>query len=153
MNVDVRIYYQSRTDQLLTRKQATEFLLTGELPERIILATATAEQIARYHEADAGTQMRYRCVGGSITVANGRMTHHDPVPSSNRFVAYSAWEPYDKQDCQVWFNYTDGEGRISVGGTSRDLGTSLGFLRAQGLALELLNAAETQRLVAAATGE
>lgn len=151
MDIDVRIYYQTHQDQLLTRTQAIAFLLNGALPERILLATAGAEQIARYQAASPEQQAAWRHAGGTLTVANGHMAlqRTREVPSQ----PVSKWQPYDKQDCQVWFDYTDGSGRIIVGGTSRDLGTSLGFLRAQGLAMELLAAAETRRIAAAATGE
>lgn len=143
MDIDVRIYYQSNYSQFLDREEAITFLLNGALPERILLATVSPEQINRYQGVSAEQQANWRRVGGSLTVGNGRMVAHGTKSQE----PYETWEPYDKQDCQVWFSYTEECGRISVSGTSRDLGTSLGFIRAQSKALEILNAAELQRMV------
>jgi len=147
---DIRVYYGHagyRKGQVLTREQAVAFLATGELPEDILLAAADREQIGRYLARTPAEQAEWRRVGGSLTVANG----HEVI-GSDTHGAYTAWEPYEKQICEVFCSPSDSRGYISVGGTSCDLQVSLGFLQAQAMAWELL-AAATARKVIPATGE
>jgi hypothetical protein len=133
----IRVHYLTSTAHPLDREEAISFLGTGELPERVLLATSSGEQIIHYGNATPEQQAAWRRVGGSLTISSGHL-------------AGGKWQPDDKQECQVWFDYSEGCGRISVSGNLRDLGTSLGFLRAQAYAVELLAAAETQYVTARA---
>lgn len=135
--MDIRIYWSNCTN-LLEPHQAAFYLITGELPEAVILAGTSQEIRDRYHAGTRDEQRSWRQETGAITVADGHAREVN-MPSGRM-----VWTDRRETAVDIYRSVRGGQLtlKLSVGGQSRTIDTAESFLKAQRTALNLAVLAE-----------
>lgn len=146
----IRVYHQNPSRQL-AREEAVLYLVTRELPARVVLDGVEAAQVETYEAASPEDQRIARQSYGHLTVAYGHVVHSAQVVEPEYRPPRQAWEPIAGLEVTLTpfdpeANVVTGGGDIalSMGGRPHTVDESQALLRIMAVAVGIASSAQTQ---------